>query len=130
MHPWRSRTLGLDLGGPTLIHVKAVADSVASFVEQAGGLIRVVFPDGELGRPGDNLYRLTYLVHRPHKVLLELDEQLLLILTEPLVGEVTAARLALTCDQVTLDWQEYGNLQPRAQTWLRGGVELLSQDRL
>ena len=87
----------------------------------------MVFPDGELGRPGDNLYRLTFAQVRPHKLLLELDEQLLLVLTEVAVDASPDYEVVLRFRQATLDWQEYGSLTPHASTWGTGTVTLSAQ---
>jgi len=39
--------------------------------------------DRNLDGPGDNLYRLTFIAERPHKLLVEFDDQILVVLTEP-----------------------------------------------
>ena len=85
-------------------------------VKRAG----LVLPSGWFGRPHDNLHALTWSAARKHKLLLELDEQLLLILTELGPVEIDESELRVTrCAQVTLDWQEYGNMAPRvlAEGW-------------
>jgi hypothetical protein len=36
-----------------------------------------------MGRPGDNLNQLSFIAARPTKLLIELEEHILLVLTEP-----------------------------------------------
>ena len=47
-----------------------------------GQLVRMRWSQGELGRPGENLYQATFVTARPHKLLIELDEQVLAVLAE------------------------------------------------
>ena len=51
------------------------------------GTAGLQLPNGWFGRPYDNRHELTWSQARPHKLLLELDAQLLLVLTDP--GEPT-----------------------------------------
>src|SRR4051794_13520109 len=102
-------------------------DAIRTLWQANGGLARVRTPDGELGRPGDNLYRLTFWEARPHKLLLELDEQLLLIVTEPALVAASTLEVRLSFAQLTFDWQEYGNLRPHASTWTSGQLILSAQ---
>jgi hypothetical protein len=86
--------------------------------------------DGErhdIGRPGDNLYRLTFVAERPHKLLIELDEQILLALTEPTLTAASDVQVRLDFQQMTLDWQGYGDLTPHASTWSAGHLILTGQ---
>ena len=63
-------------------------------------------PNGWFGRPYDNLHQLTWADATEHKLLLELDSQLLLILTDPGDVDLDSAELPITgCAQVVLDWQ-------------------------
>ena len=38
-------------------------------------------PDGWFGRPYDTQHKLTHLIHRPNKTIIEIDEQLYMIFT-------------------------------------------------
>src|SRR5439155_1246006 len=90
------------------------------------GVAGLVLPDGWFGRPYDAQHRLTYLGARPHKVLLELDDQLLLVFTH--VGTVRrdASRLVLAgFAQLVFDWLEYGSLVPHVTVYPQGQVELV-----
>src|SRR5579871_1794740 len=97
-----------------------VAENELPVIQGWFGRVRragLVLPSGWFGRPHDNLHALTWSAARKHKLLLELDEQLLLILTEPGPVEIDESELRVTrCAQVTLDWQEYGNMAPRVFT--------------
>ena len=105
----------------------AVQQALERVFSANGGLVRFSLPDGELGRPGDNLCRLSFIEARPHKLLVELDEQLLLVLTEPAVVEVTDRHARVTFEQLTFDWQEYGNLRPHAKTYTAGEMTFVGQ---
>lgn len=107
-----------------------VADALAAVlavVEASGRLVHVRFADRELGRPGENLYDLTFSAVRPERLLMELDEQLLLIVTRPRVRTASEIRVQVEFDQMTLDWQEYVGRQPHSQTWTSGVLEVWAQ---
>jgi hypothetical protein len=59
---------------------KACATISRWFQEERGGSPEL--PDGWFGRPMDNVHQLTFIVQRPRKLIMELDEQLYLIFTE------------------------------------------------
>ena len=89
----------------------------------AGGLI---LPDGWFGQPYDNLHRLTYIETRPHKLLLELDDHLLLVFTNLTNARVEASELILSnFAQCIFDWQEYGSLSPHTTVYKSGTVKLV-----
>jgi hypothetical protein len=83
-------------------------------------------PGGELGRPGDNLYRLTFGEARRNKLLVELNDQLLLVVTAPDIVAASDDAVRLAFSQLTLDWQEYGSMRPHASTWTTGHLELVA----
>lgn len=62
-------------------------------------------------------------------MLLELDEQLLLVLTDVAAEASPEYEVVLRFRQATLDWQEYGNLAPHASIWRTGTVVLSAQYR-
>jgi hypothetical protein len=102
--------------------------AVQRVLEGSVGLVRMLTPDGELGgRPRENLYRLTFAEARPNKLLLELDDQLLLVVTTPEIVAATDEAVRLSFSQLTFDWQEYGNMRPHASTWTAGHLDLLGQ---
>jgi hypothetical protein len=85
-------------------------------------------PNGWFGRPYDNLHQLTWAGATEHKLLLELDHQLLLILTDPGDVDLDSAELRITsCAQVVLDWQEYVNMVPHSDNHGAGTVRLVAR---
>jgi hypothetical protein len=73
-----------------------------------GGLI---LPDGWFGRPHDNLHSLTFVMARPAKVLLELDDQQLLVFTDLAIARVENSEIILEqFAQCVFDWQDYGSV--------------------
>lgn len=90
-------------------------------------LASLELPLGWFGRPFDNLHELTWSAARPHKILLEFDRQILLIVTDPEQVDAMDAELLLGgCTQVTLDWQEYGNLKSHVDNHGPGSVRLVA----
>lgn len=87
-------------------------------------LFHMRWSEGELGRPGDNLYQLSFIAARPHKLLIELDEQVLLVLTEPRLLDSFDAQVRIEFAQMVLDWQGYEDMTPHASTWLAGHLVL------
>jgi hypothetical protein len=86
----------------------------------------LILPDGWFGRPYDNLHRLTFIEARPHKLLLELDHQLWLILTD--VSKVYTDNSELILEdfaQCVFDWQAYGSLSPQVKVYKSGVVKLV-----
>ena len=120
-------------GGPQIGQSECVSlctDAVEA-VASRHPLLHMWWVDGDgarhdIGRPGDNLYRLTFVTQRPHKLLIELDEQVLLILTEPKVA-APGMQVRLDFEQMTLDWQGYGDLTPHASIWSKGHLILSGQ---
>ena len=60
------------------------------------------------------------MASRPHKLLVEFDEQLLLIVTEPFVRSADEAAVELGFASLTFDWQGYGDLEPHVSTYSSG----------
>ena len=74
----------------------------------------------------NNQHRLSFLEVRPHKLLLELDQQLWLILTD--VAKVYADNSGLILEnfaQGVFDWQAYGSLSPHVEVFKSGVVKLV-----
>ena len=106
---------------------EAVLQAISGWFAQVK-LASLEMPRGWFGRPYDNLHQLTWSVARDHKVLLELDRQLLLVITDPAGVEATDTELRIErCAQVTLDWQEYGNLKPHVDDHGSGSVRFVAQ---
>jgi hypothetical protein len=91
-------------------------------------LASLELPKRWFGRPNDNLHQLTWSAATAHKVLLEFDHQILLIITDPDSLDVTEYEVRVhDCAQVSLDWQEYGNLKSHLDDHGSGTVRLLAQ---
>jgi len=104
---------------------KEFFDTISKWFEiaEVGG---ITLPDGWFGRPYDTLCRLTFLQVRPHKLLLELDEQILLIFTEAKTVYVKSSELVVKdFEQLVFDWQEFGSLQPHATIYKSGIVKFI-----
>lgn len=70
-------------------------------------------PSGWFGRPYDNMHRLTWLVARDDKVIVELDGQLHLIVSDAEITANTDEVLELVGSQIVFDWREYGSSRSR-----------------
>ncbi|MEZ5175165.1 MAG: hypothetical protein R2823_03055 [Acidimicrobiia bacterium] len=79
-------------------------------------------PTGWFGRPRDNMHRLTWSTVRDHKVFVEFDGQVHLLLADAEVIEDTTPVLALRCSQLVVDWREFGTNRRHAEVHDKGGV--------
>jgi len=52
---------------------------------------------------------------------------LLLVVTAPEVVAASSESVRLSFAQLTLDWQEYESMRPRAPTWTAGHLDLIAQ---
>ncbi|HEX6391958.1 MAG TPA: hypothetical protein VFZ97_00860 [Acidimicrobiales bacterium] len=87
-------------------------------------------PDGWFGGPGRSLHQLTKAEVWNDRLLLELDEQLLLVLTAPAQPVVGDEELVIdSYDQLVFDWQEYGNKRPHAEVYRSGSIRFVAQHR-
>jgi hypothetical protein len=118
----------------------AVADdlelTVRRFFDEAlvAGLM---LPDGWFGgRPMETHHRLTFLAARPKRLLIELDDQLLLSFPGRPEIELTTSELALADGTATLaisgyaqcvlEYLEYGNDRPHVVSYSVGEVYLVA----
>jgi len=93
---------------------------------QTAGAAGLILPDGWFGRPFDNLHRLTYLEARRYRLVLELDDQVLLIFDRPEVARVESSELVIEgFSQCVFDWLEYGSLRPQVKAFRSGSVRLV-----
>ena len=91
-------------------------------------LASLYLPTGSFGGGARSLYRLTNLVATGDRLIIELEGQLLLIITEP--GEPLADRDHLVFDrfgQLVFDWQEFGNKQPHVEVFHEGELRFVAQ---
>lgn len=115
---------------------RAAESTVRAFFEKVGvgGLL---LPDGWFGgRPMEGHHRLTFVKALPKRLLIELDDQLLLsIVGEPRV-EVTTTDLALAdgtptlmiegFSQAVFEYLEYVNETPHVTSYRDGRISLVS----
>lgn len=100
--------------------VSATAAEAVERVAASGGLVHMRWTQGELGRPSDNLYRVTFLVARPHKLLIEFDELVLMVLTEPRLSRGSDVEAIIDYEQLTVDRQGYGDMTPHSAAFTSG----------
>lgn len=87
-------------------------------------------PSGWFGGPGRSLHQLTKAEVWNDRLLLELDKQLLLIVTAPTEPVLGKEELVIDkFDQLVFDWQEYGNKRPHAEVYNSGSVRFVAQPR-
>lgn len=101
-------------------------DAIAAIATD-GQLVHMRWSQGELGRPGDNLYQVTFVTARPHKLLIEFDELVLAILTEPRLAQESANEVVIGYEQLTIDRQGYGDMTPRSDSFRRGQFTIWRQ---
>jgi hypothetical protein len=95
------------------------------FARTGGGTLKL--PDGWYGRPMDNIQRLTFVVERPRKFVLELDERLLLIFTELETVTVEGPELVFAdYKQLVFDWQRCGDPASHVSLYRSGEVRIIS----
>jgi hypothetical protein len=70
---------------------------------------------------------MTFVEDRPRKLLVELDDQLLLVVTEPRLHKADEHGVTIHFEQLTFDWQEYANYRPHATTYPSGQLEFFPQ---
>ena len=100
-----------------------VGSEAAAVIERfaAGHLgLHMRWSQGELGRPGDNLYRLTSIAVRAHKLLIEFDKQVLVVLTEATLRRASDVEVVVSYDQLTIDRQGYGDMTPHCESFAEG----------
>lgn len=113
------RGFGIDAAG-----LKQVVCDWFQSVESAS----LELPTGWLGRPGDNLHRLTWIEVRGDKLILELDEIVHLILTTPAAVQATGHELRIEgFTQMVLDRRDFGSsAASHAEVFTTGTVRLIA----
>jgi hypothetical protein len=99
-------------------------DLISQWMERVGRA-GLVLPNGWFGRPFDNMHRLTWVEQRQDRLFLELDDQLLLVLTRPQRCNAGATELTIEAAQIVFDWREYGSRSPHVETFAGGTVKLV-----
>lgn len=93
----------------------------------------MILPSGWFGVPFDNLHQLTFVATRPHNLLVELDEQILLILT----GLRTVKTVSLHSHRIDLVLSgfaelvlhrlAFGSLEPSTETFDQGELRFVAR---
>ena len=89
----------------------------------------LVLPDGWFGRPYDNSHTITWSADRPYRLLIEIDNQNLLVITKTksFLAFVDKKDIVITnFAQVTFDRLGYGDMTPHAEVFKKGEVRLVS----
>ncbi len=89
-------------------------------------------PNGWFGRPYDNIHGITWTEDRKFKLLVEIDEQLLLIFTKTKQFEILEIENTLVFKgylRCTFDRIAYGDLASKLDTFEAGQVTLFSYVR-
>ena len=101
--------------------------AVTAWFGQVGGA-SLQLPSGWFGRPYDNLHRLTSATVAADRLLLVLDNQLLLSLAHPRTVVYDEKTLRLSdFDHVTWDWDEYGSGTSHLETFGGGEVSFVAR---
>ncbi len=99
---------------------------VMTWFRQVGGA-SLQLPSGWFGRPFDNLHRLTSGTVAADRLLLVLDDQLLLSLAHPRTVVYDQKNLRLSgFDHATWDWDEYGGGKSHLETFEGGEVSFVA----
>ncbi|HWG72668.1 MAG TPA: hypothetical protein VG184_01300 [Acidimicrobiales bacterium] len=91
-------------------------------------LASLELPTGWFGRPHGDLHQLTWSGSASRRIILELDEHLLLMATDP--GPVSCDERSLTIPsfaQLVFAWEEFGNRRPHLQGFTTGALRFWAQ---
>jgi len=114
-----------------------VARKVRDFFDEVRW-VDLQLPDGWLGdRPMENLYQLTYLASRPRRLLIELDDQILVSfaggalaversLSYETLPSGTPALVFSNFRQCVVEILGFGDLAPSLLSYLEGSVRLIA----
>jgi hypothetical protein len=95
------------------------------FAEVGGASMRL--PTGWFGRPYDNLHRLTGSHVLAQRLILVLDDQLILLLAHPNTASTESKSLRISgFAHGSLDWDEYGNRRAHVESFEGGEVEFVA----
>ena len=98
--------------------------AIQTLLEANGGVMRLSTAHGW---PGNNQYHLTFAVARPSRLILELDGQGLLVITEPEVLTASNEAVQLGFAQLILAWQDDLMTRHHAMTWTTGWLDVDGQ---
>ena len=115
-----------------------IEEAVRGFFAEAS-VAGLLLPDGWFGgRPMENHHRLTFVASRPKRLLIELDENVLLSFSgAPTVERASSAHAAADGTrtlvisgyrQCVLDFLEYVNETPHTASYTEGSVYLVAPE--
>lgn len=105
---------------------QALAQTVAGFFAEFGGA-SLKLPTGWFGRPYDNLHQLSSVHVVAERLIIELDGQMMLLLSHPTDAVVDGSTLRLSgFTHGSWDWDEYGTRVPHLETFQEGIVEFVA----
>lgn len=91
-------------------------------------LASLELPSGWFGGPRRSLHQLTNAVAWHDRLILELDQQLLLVITAPSVPLQQGNELVIErFDQLVFDWQEFANRRPHSEAFTSGAIRFVGQ---
>ncbi len=95
------------------------------FGRTGGGSLRL--PNGWFGRPYDNLHQLTSAQMVDDRLVIVLDDRMILIVTGPVTAHVEPASLRLVgFNQAVWEWTENGSATPHTETFDTGEIEFVA----
>ena len=101
--------------------------AVLTLTEASDGLMRVTTTHGW---PGSNQYYLTFAIARPSRLILELGEQAVLVMTDPEVLTASTEAVRLGFAQLIMSWHDDLAKTPHAMTWTAGWLDVDGRDTL
>ena len=89
----------------------------------------LVLPSGWFGRPFDNHHEITWIENRKFKLLIEIDEQLLLIVTKTIEFEIYLDNKDLVIKnflRLNFDRLGYGDLSSHLENFVTGELRFVA----
>ena len=97
-------------------------DIFKSWIDKNEGF-GLILPDGWFGRPMDNIHKITWWAERDNKFIIELDNQLYLNLTKPVIFRIDTTSLIMSSFlQFVFDRQGYGDMTPHCKVYNSGEI--------
>ena len=108
------------------MQIEKILDTLEKWFRITGGC-GLILPDGWFGRPHDNIHQLTFVKIRQGKIIIELDNTLHLIVTEPKVAENRNNEFILgKFLQCVFDWREYDTGIPHCSYYTSGDIKFVA----
>ena len=117
----------LDTREDEVTGVDGALRAVLALTEANDGLLLVTTTHGW---PGSNQYHLTFAIARPSRLILELGEQAVLVMTDPEVLTASTEAVRLGFAQLIMSWHDDLSKTPHAMTWTAGWLDVDGRDTL